>query len=274
VTGEQVKFYSPRKRRQKQMVSAIIMALSIYLLLCIFSVVFELKYYLQNVKAIEGASDVVAMFQAVQITILSVLFEMVARILNDWENHRTDIEFEDNLIFKIFLFEMVNQFGSLLYTAFILDGVYGCRDKNCMGEVEDLLLYIFITRYAMNMLEIGLPYYTYSTGMAEERANLEDLRQKAKEEGEEPPDGNIVGFAKEIALEEYDDTFSDYAEIIIQYGYVVLFGAVWPVVVLLALVELIIEIRVDAFKLCTVLRRPLPKGCEDIGTWGNFLEVS
>jgi anoctamin-10/anoctamin-7 len=92
-------------------------------------------------------------------------------------------------------------------------------------------------------------------------------------QGEELPDGNMTNFSKEIALEEYDDTFSDYAEIIIQYGYVVLFGAVWPVVVLLALVELIIEIRVDAFKLCTVLRRPLPKGCEDIGTWGHFLEV-
>jgi hypothetical protein len=182
VTGEKVKFYSPRRRRQKMLVSGIIMTMAIYLLLSVFSIVFELKYYLMNVKALEGASDIVSMYQAVQITILSTVFEVVARILNDWENHRTEIDHEDSLIFKIFLFEMVNQFGSLLYTTFILEGVYGCRDMNCMGEVEDLLLYIFITRYAMNAVEIGLPYWNYTSGIAEEEANLEELRQKAKEE--------------------------------------------------------------------------------------------
>ena len=62
VTGERVKFYSPRKRRFKMFVSGVIIALAIYLLFSVFSIVFELKYYMESVKAIEGASTIVGAY--------------------------------------------------------------------------------------------------------------------------------------------------------------------------------------------------------------------
>ncbi|CAM9404578.1 unnamed protein product, partial [Choristocarpus tenellus] len=34
-----------------------------------------------------------------------------------------------------------------------------------------------------------------------------------------------------------------------------------------------IELRVDAWKLCQVTRRPEPRGAEDIGTWQTILEI-
>lgn len=35
----------------------------------------------------------------------------------------------------------------------------------------------------------------------------------------------------------------------------------------------LIEIRVDGWKLCQQSRRPEPRSCEDIGTWYSILEV-
>jgi hypothetical protein len=39
--------------------------------------------------------------------------------LNNFENWRTDTEYEDNLIAKTFVFQFVNSYAALIYIAFI-----------------------------------------------------------------------------------------------------------------------------------------------------------
>jgi|Transcript_8929 hypothetical protein len=72
---------------------------------------------------------------------------------------------------------------------------------------------------------------------------------------------------KQAKLDAYDNPLEDYLEMVIQYGYVVLFCAAFPLLPLMALIEIIIEIRVDAIKICTLTRRPYPESAEDIGVW-------
>lgn len=74
-------------------------------------------------------------------------------------------------------------------------------------------------------------------------------------------------------LEEYESPLDDYMEMAIQYGYVVLFSAALPIIPLLALIEIILEIRVDAWKLCYLTKRPFPQAAEDIGVWKDILST-
>ena len=74
-------------------------------------------------------------------------------------------------------------------------------------------------------------------------------------------------------LEEYESPLDDYMEMAIQYGYVVLFSAALPIIPLLALVEIIFEIRVDAWKLCSLTKRPFPQAAEDIGVWRDIFST-
>lgn len=53
----------------------------------------------------------------------------------------------------------------------------------------------------------------------------------------------------------------------IQFGYVVLFSSAFPLAAMCALVNNVIEIRSDAFKLCTGLQRPFGQRVESIGQW-------
>ena len=46
------------------------------------------------------------MANAVQIQAMNALYSVVARTLNDRENHRTDTQYEDALIGKTFLFQV------------------------------------------------------------------------------------------------------------------------------------------------------------------------
>jgi hypothetical protein len=62
-------------------------------------------------------------------------------------------------------------------------------------------------------------------------------------------------------------TFQDYSEMAIQFGYTTMFVAAFPLATVMAFVNNYVEIRVDAWKLCQVCRRPEPRSAEDIGTW-------
>ena len=70
-------------------------------------------------------------------------------------------------------------------------------------------------------------------------------------------------------------TLMDYAELAVQFGYITLFVVAFPLAPFLALANNYVEFRSDAFKLLTQMRRPVPRGAEDIGSWqGVFTAIS
>ncbi|NWU87549.1 ANO8 protein, partial [Onychorhynchus coronatus] len=77
----------------------------------------------------------------------------------------------------------------------------------------------------------------------------------------------------ESCMKKYEDTFQDYQEMFIQFGYVVLFSSAFPLAAMCALVNNVIEIRSDAFKLCTGLQRPFGQRVESIGQWQKVMEA-
>lgn len=50
--------------------------------------------------------------------------------MTDWENHRTQTDYENRLIIKIFLFQFVNSYTSLFYVGFFK------RNAKLWGESE------------------------------------------------------------------------------------------------------------------------------------------
>ena len=59
----------------------------------------------------------------------------------------------------------------------------------------------------------------------------------------------------------------------IQYGFITLFVVAFPLGPLFALMNNLFEIRIDAFKVLTQLKRPLPKKAQDIGIWLPILNI-
>lgn len=60
---------------------------------------------------------------------------------------------------------------------------------------------------------------------------------------------------------------------VLQYGFVTLFVAAFPLAPLCALLNNIAEIRLDAYKMVTQARRPLAERVEDIGAWYGILRA-
>ena len=72
---------------------------------------------------------------------------------------------------------------------------------------------------------------------------------------------------------QYEGTFDDFLEMFIQFGYVTLFSSAYPLAGLCALLNNIIEIRGDAFKLCFVHKRPFGARVNSIGSWQVIIMV-
>ena len=53
----------------------------------------------------------------------------------------------------------------------------------------------------------------------------------------------------------------------LQFGYVFLFSSVYPMAAFWAVLNNILELKTDAFKLCRVFRRPRGKRVASIGIW-------
>lgn len=58
--------------------------------------------------------------QSILIAIFSWAYEKLATFLTDQENHRTRSQYDRHRVNKLMLFEIVNNFFSLFYIAFVL----------------------------------------------------------------------------------------------------------------------------------------------------------
>jgi threonine/homoserine/homoserine lactone efflux protein len=126
--------------------------------------IFLLKLVLSQNKAfivngLETASIIAALANAIQIQVMNIIYGGVAIQLTDYENHRTDTQYEDSLISKTFVFQFVNSYASLFYIAFFKP--FLAEDPcigSCMHELQANLGTIFLTRLAIgNLTEVGIP---------------------------------------------------------------------------------------------------------------------
>ena len=86
---------------------------------------------------------------------------------------------------------------------------------------------------------------------------------------------NDSQWAKDFSLKEWDfrAIFLEYLKIIIQFGFIAIFFAAFPLAPLFALVTNVIELRFDAKKFLKRYRRPVSKGVPSIGIWYTILDL-
>lgn len=262
------------------------------------------------------------------IIIFGRIYESIAIGMNNWENHRTKTEYDDNLILKNFVFQFVNNYFVLFYIAYLrqvdlsfISKELGeidaeCKGGTCMPELSVQVGVVFTTKMLIaqvleamkpwlvarkatitealhlsmiqkqlqrtiaegaqlilpedieEMLEIDEPTLKRKEALDEKAAKLERRLYTARETHLH---GSTV--ERESYMVDYENTFDDFNEMAIQYGYLALFSPAYPLAPLLALLNNIVEIRVDATKLCTSMRRPRWESAEDIGSWMTVLSA-
>ena len=212
-----------------------------------------------------------AFINALQIKVMGFIYSYVAKWMNDWENIEFQTEYDNALSIKLFMFQFVNSYTSLFYIAFVKSRAEGCIHDNCMQELSTQLTVIFITNLALNVLELGLPWVFR---WMRNRSDLKKYeRLKASNPGLVRPTSELTAIEQDSKRSKYETPLTDYMEIALQYGYVVMFCPAFPLAPLLAFGLSLLEVRVDAWKLCHLEQRPFPDQVKDVGVWSTIMRM-
>ncbi|XP_045071107.1 anoctamin-1-like [Coregonus clupeaformis] len=218
------------------------------------------------------------------VLILDEIYGAIAVWLTELEVPKTEAEFEERLILKSFLLKSMNTFAPVFYVAFFKgrfagppgDYVYlfghfrmeECAPPGCLIELCIQLSMIMLGKQLIqnNVFEIVIPKLKkmYRTYKEKDKGGEED-------EDEEETKRPKQQWDKDFSLDPFEGLSPEYMEMIIQYGFVTIFVASFPLAPLFALLNNVIEIRLDAAKFTTEIRRPDAVRRPDIGIWFNIL---
>ncbi|XP_017852578.1 anoctamin-10 isoform X2 [Drosophila busckii] len=200
--------------------------------------------------------------QSVLIAIFSWAYEKLATFLTNLENHRTRSQYERHRVNKLMLFEIVNNFFSQFYIAFVLQDLKQLKYQ--------LMMQLLIFQLLCIAQEIGIPL------MAVLRQKYAKYRHQELDPEKLEAVSNKPRYEQtfyESGLDAYHSTYEDYLQVCIQFGYVVLFAAVAPFAAIGALINNVIAMHIDMFKLCDIFKRPFARRAKNIGAWQLAFEL-
>ncbi|XP_033006849.1 anoctamin-5 isoform X2 [Lacerta agilis] len=258
------------------MIAVIVYRLAVY---AAFASIMENAQTLQPIQGIltpQLATSVTAScLNFVIIMILNFLYERIAIWITDMEIPRTHLEYENRLTMKMFLFQFVNYYSSCFYVAFFKGKFVGypghytymfdrwrneeCDPAGCLIELTTQLTIIMAGKQIWgNIQEAIVPWIRNWCGRRKASSSPENLYSRWEQ------DHDLQNFGA-LGL------FYEYLEMVIQFGFITLFVASFPLAPLLALMNNILEIRVDSWKLTTQFRRPVAAKAHSIGVWQEIL---
>ncbi|WAQ84023.1 hypothetical protein PtA15_4A474 [Puccinia triticina] len=148
---------------------------------------------------------------------------------------------------------------------------------------EQLFAYQVTNQLLDTFSEVGLPYLLKLLSFRWNKLRTDRQVKRSLSNNSAPPASNsptdapdehelLERLREEAKLPEYR-LFVEYAEMAIQFGYVVLWTVVWPISPLFSFVNNFFELRTDAIKLTKHSRRPIPTRCDSIGPWLEVLST-
>ncbi|XP_059831561.1 anoctamin-9-like [Hypanus sabinus] len=231
----------------------------------------------------EGAQLLAVMISAIlhfiTVLIMTKVNYVVARKLCKLEKQRTMLAEENSFTVKMFMFQFFNIFTSIIYTAFFLGKFNGypgnyvrigrdwrleeCHPSGCFTDLFLQMSVIMVLKQILGtIMEYAVPYLQYK--WKHRKRYLDDHVEDIPKH-----------WIKNYNLNDFDSysIFNEFLEMTIQYGFTTIFVAAFPLAPLLAFLNNIIEIRLDAKKMIWHFKRPIPRKAKDIGIWLKILEA-
>ena len=212
------------------------------------------------------------------IMILGKIYERIALVLTQWEMHRTQTEFNDNLTFKVFLFQFINFNSSVFYVGFFkgkqlfvgYPSDYGtflfnirnesCSSAGCSYDLMTQLLLILVGKQIINNFqEIIIPKLKTWIRSKKSKVSIDKIGNSRMEQ--------------DFKLDENEGLFQEYLEMILQFGFITIFVAACPLAPVFAILNNWVEIRLDAQKFVRETRRAISERAKDIGIWFSVLTI-
>ena len=227
----------------------------------------------------QGLAYAPSITYTVLLLMMNLKYMHLAHWLTELENHRTQEQFEKHVVAKMVLFEFVNTFLALFYIAFYLQDMTMLKSQigiqlvvislvnQLQGTALPILLKIPSSKKVMNKIAKKTTAAAAAKN-GKKSVLIKHHQVKCIENIISDEDLNVRRGLSSLDKDPNDSLFyHDYLEFWLQFGHVFLFSSVYPLAAFLALVHNLFELKMDAYKLCRIMRKPTPRGIRDIGAW-------
>ncbi|KAM9366459.1 anoctamin-9 [Symphorus nematophorus] len=251
----------------------------------------------------ENANTVAVMLGAVlhyvTIQIMTRVNRWVSLKLCEIEKTNSFAATERSFTVKMFTFQFFTLFSSLFYVALFLGRINGhpgnyvriagrwrleeCHPSGCLTDLFIQMAIIMLLKQTLNnIFEFTVPWLksclSRNTAKKLQRKCGHCYRKTCRDEQGriEPCDiCKLRDWLRNYHLANTDafSLFNEFLEMVVQFSFTTIFVAAFPLAPLLALINNIFEIRLDAIKMVRLERRLVPRKTNDIGVWTKVLEA-
>ena len=154
------------------------------------------------------------------------------------------------VVVKLILFEFVNTFLSLFYIAFYMQDIPMLKSQvktmlivlQLVNQLQETILPIFLRRPSTRKIinKLNKRFEDNKDGNNEQHSKEAEkcMHHEVEKIGLLPDHDNEIAHAIfNLKRDPYESTYDDFMELWLQYGHVFLFGTVYPLAALLALIN-------------------------------------
>eukprot|EP01042_Synura_sphagnicola_P002692 gene2692-3268_t len=258
IDGRPTYYFPSSKRRFRSAISGVVILIMILIVVGLVAVIYFIK--LQGYVS----QTVASVLNIIQIQIMSFLYPTVAYALNDYENHRTESDYRDAVVVKLFLFQFVNAYASFFYLAFVARWINECRGALCMQALATNLAILMGNDLITNRL-VGYVVAVVSRMLALREAKLteETVRTKPRVERE----------YRQLPYDSLKDGIQSYLEVATLFGHMCMFIVALPIASFVAAVYVFTHGRYKGWLILKYYQRPQPESSTGIGIWLNVFQA-
>ena len=184
VDGKRVIFFPENIADSRMHKSAVVVVSFVSFVVGVVASIYVLKFQLTSMFGSSFAGIAAGVANTVQITLLNWAYQQIAIKMTDNENRRTDTEYADSLISKLFIFQFINSFSSFFFLAFVAqymprpadakpNELGQCGGPTCMTPLAVNLAIVFGTRMTVNnVMDFYNTHSAWKARVAEETANV------------------------------------------------------------------------------------------------------
>ncbi|CAG9856607.1 unnamed protein product [Phyllotreta striolata] len=233
------------------------------------------KILMENRQMIASASG--AAMSATFIISFKQIFKRLALKLTELENHRTQFEFDNAFIYKIYGFEFINNYAAPIYIAFFKGRFFthpgelqdadpykelGSDICDTVGCTLDLCIQLIMIMVAKTVVS-NVTQYLVPIVLRRLKYFFKNVQQE------------LPYYQEEFLLARTRHFFlvDEYVEQVILFGFMVFFIAAFPIGPFLAFITCTCELRTDSSKLIKNYRRPIPQKVTGLGAWFRILHL-
>ncbi|RVE74957.1 hypothetical protein OJAV_G00026890 [Oryzias javanicus] len=235
-----------------------------------------------------------AVLHYITIQTMTQINTWVSKKLSNLVNPNSRCEKHKTFTIMMFIFQFFTLFSSLFYIAFFLGRINGhpgnyariagfrleeCHPSGCLTGLSIQMAVIMTLSQVINKISrLIVPWLKKKWKKSDTRQSEETDYSNSEHADcwkEKCDECLLKDWQDNYQLADLDDLslFNVILKMVIQFSFTTLFVAAFPLAPFMALINNIVEIRLEAIKMVRLERRLIPKKTNVMGVWTNVLEA-